>query len=389
VFARRLLDGDDLALRQFVLDALFDRPNDAPDALTPEWIDARLTAGSREDLLFAARAVGAMTGRASAKAMRTLLSHPDAEVQRVALQSAKRRPDRELIDVLVPLILSSELSYEAREAIAAIGDPAVPELERILDGERGAHAQSLAARTLGRIATPRAIEALMKLVRTSDPRLRYLGLQSMNRARADGRDPMVSRSIAHKLFLRELADYRTHLDPALRLEAKTEAELRLFAASFRESAEMALERALSALACWYEPRPLAGAFDRLRSREPRAGAPALEYLGHVLPRGVFRPVTRIFEATPPDEDEKDAGADRDDIAESIRSAWRWGDGWLRACAVRASRYSPSLDPQLFATEGNDDPIVRAEIAALSAAGSRGLGPSPNAPRTISPEGSTC
>ena len=90
----------------------------------------------------------------------------------------------------------------------------------------------------------------------------------MKRVRVDSGNPVLPRSTAHKLFLRELADYRAHLGPALCLESSAEPEVRLLATSFRESAEMALERALHALACWYEPRPLAGAFDRLRSRDP-------------------------------------------------------------------------------------------------------------------------
>ena len=366
-FARRLLDGEDVALRQYALDALFDRPHDAPDAITQQWVDARMNSDSREDLLLVARAAGVGTGGTWVQLLRTLLTHPDSEVQRVALLSAKRRPSRELIDVLIPLFLLPELSYVAREAVAAIGDPAVPELERLLGGEQGPRQQVIAGRTLGRIATPHAMAVLMKLVRSSDPRLRYLGLQGMNRARVETGMPVVPRSKAHKLFLRELADYRTNLEPALRLEGNTTAEVRLLAASFRESAEMALERGLSALACWYEQKPIAGAFDRLRSREPQAAAPAMDYLGHVLPRAVFRPVIAIFEEKSVDDEREGPAADRDEVAEAIRSAWLSGDGWLRACAVRAARFAPSLDPQLFATGGNDDPIVKAELAALAAA----------------------
>ena len=388
-FARRLLDGDDVALRQYVVDALFDRPYDAPDAITQEWIDARLNSDSREDLLLVAQAAGVGTGGSWVQLLRTLLTHPDVEVQRMALLSAKRRPSRELIDVEVPLFLLPELSYVAREAVAAIGDPAVPELERLLGGERGARQQVIAARALGRIATPRAIAALMGLARTSDPRLRYVGLQSMNRARAQTGMPVVPRSTAHKLFLRELADYRANLEPALRLEANQAPDVRLLAAGFRESAEMALERGLSALACWYEPKPLAGAFDRMRSRDHKVDAPALEYLGHMLPRAVFRPVTRIFEEEAVDGEREGAAADRDDVAEAIRAAWQWGDGWLRACAVRASRFAPSLDPQLFATGGGDDPIVSAELAALAAAGPSGLDSPLRATKAASPGGNAC
>ena len=92
-------------------------------------------------------------------------------------------------------------------------------------------------------------------------------------------------------------------------------------------------------------------------------SPALEYLGHVLPRRVFGPVSRIFEkeAKTAAEDVADAGR----LAEWIRVAWETGDAWLRACAVRASRYAPAFDRGLFATGDGGDPMVRAELDALS------------------------
>jgi hypothetical protein len=109
----------------------------------------------------------------------------------------------------------------------------------------------------------------------------------------------------------------------------------------------------------------------------------------VLPRAVFSPVTRIFEGQPAGEAREGDAEDRDEVAEPIRSAWLWGDGWLRACAVRASRYAPSLDPQLFATRGGDDPIVSAELAALAAAAGGGLDSPLRAARAAAPEGKAC
>jgi hypothetical protein len=189
--------------------------------------------------------------------------------------------------------------------------------------------------------------------------------------------PVLPRAVAHKLFLRELAAYRANLEPAARLEAHPAAEVRLLSESFRESAEMALQRGLSALASWYEPKPLAGAFDRLRSREPQAAAPALEYLGHVLPRPIFRPVTRIFEGSAAKPEPEAGDEARDDVADSIRSAWRLGDEWLRACAVRASRHAPSLDATCFASGGEDEPMVTAEIAWLLAPAPAGASARPS------------
>jgi hypothetical protein len=148
------------------------------------------------------------------------------------------------------------------------------------------------------------------------------------------------------------------------LEKHEAPEVRLLGESYHESADRALERALQALACWYDPKPLIGVHDRLKSRDLAVASPALEYLGHVLPRAVFKPVSRIFEKEamePPEE-----ASDPEQVAESIRGAWETGDAWLRACAVRASRFAPTFDRSRFATGDGGDPMVRAELEALSA-----------------------
>jgi HEAT repeat protein len=363
VLARGWLDGEDPALRQETVDALFDSPSEGRAALTLEWIDARLESGTREDLLIAARALGAMTGGASVPRLRALLTNPDVDVRRVALLSAARRPSPELLDVLLPLLLVPDLSYEARRAVTAIGAPAVPDLKRLLDGESGPRAQALAARTLAHIASPRAVGALMAIVKSRDPGLRDLGFQSLARVRVETGQPVLPRSATHKLFLRELGAYRGFLEPARSLEGNPAPEVRLLAETFYESAASALQRALGALACWYDPKPLSGAFERLRSREPGASAPALEYLGHVLPRAIFRHVSRVFEQQPAKDPER-VETKEEPIDEAIRVAWRSEDDWLRACAVRASRHAPALDPNLFATGEGNDPLVRAELEAL-------------------------
>jgi hypothetical protein len=205
----------------------------------------------------------------------------------------------------------------------------------------------------------------MAIVKSRDPRLRDLGFQSLARVRAETGKPVLPRSAAHKLFLRELASYRGFLEPAQSLGDNPAPEVRLLADSFRESAASALQRALGALACWYEPKPLSGAFERLRSNEPGSSAPALEYLGHVLPRPIFRHVSQVFEPKLSPAPVQ-AGTEGESLAESIRIAWRSEDGWLRACAVRASRLAPDFDPGLFATGGADDPLVRAELQVLPA-----------------------
>ncbi len=361
-FARGLLDGEDDALRRFVVDALFEHPCDARAALTLRWIDARIESGTPENLVLAARALGAMSGEAIVPRLRALLTHADTDVRSAALVSTTRRPARALLDVLLPLLLESDLYYAAREAVAAIGDPAVPALLLMLDEGRGPRAQSLAARVLAQIDTRGAVDALMTLVRSQDLRLRHLGLLGLSRIRVRRGRPVLPRRMAHRLFLRELRDYRGCLDPAVALEGHPAPEVRLLADSYRESAEMALERALQALSCSYDPQPLAGAFDRLKSRDRDIVSPALEFLEHVLPRSLFRPVRLIFEEAPIPRTGQVEGSDP--LAVWIEEAWKSEDDWLRACAVRASRFLAAFDRRLFAGDGGA-PMVRDELAILN------------------------
>jgi AAA family ATP:ADP antiporter len=357
-FARELLQRSDSELRRFVVDALFERPEVASGAVTAEWVDRRLSAGTEEDLLLAARGLGSMRGAPAGERLRKLLDQPNVEIRRATLLSFARRPNRSSIGFLVDQLFVPDLALEAREAVAAIGDDAIPALRRLINGSGGPMGQSVAARTLAYIATPRAIRVLLPLVRQGDLRLRHLGLLSLARARVRAGRPILPRRLAHRFFLRELRDYRRERDSSSIHVRSDQPEVRLLAASFREGAQMALERAIAALACWYDPKPLAGVYDRLISEDRNEAAPALEYLGHALPRGIFRPVTRIFESV----EEEDSAAPGDSLPALLQAAWNSGDAWLQACTVRASRYVPEFDSSVFAGEAH--PLVRAELQSL-------------------------
>jgi len=193
-FARDLLDGDDPDLRQYVLEALWERPYEARGAVTASWVDARLKSGTREELFLAARGLGLMGGPASVTGLTTLLGNPDIEIQRAALLSAARRPSRNLLEVMLPLLLLPELNREARLAIAAIGDASVPALKELMANDSDARGQAIAARTLAEIARPRAIAALMVLVRSTDLTHRHRGLKSLARSRGVAGLPRLRRA---------------------------------------------------------------------------------------------------------------------------------------------------------------------------------------------------
>jgi ATP:ADP antiporter, AAA family len=363
-YGRSVLEGPDPRLRSFMLDAMLERPHEAPGAVTMAWIDRLMQSGSMEDRCLAARALGAVSTEGRVPRLLELLASPQVDVRRAVLQSAARRPSRQMLDPLIPLLVDPELSYDARLAIAALRNAAIPALQPYLSGVRGLRTQAQAARTLAQIATPAALRSLLTLVRSTDLTLRHLGLDSASRIRVAVGRPVMSRTRVHKLFLRELREYRQWITPS-RIIARHEApEVRLLGESYREYAEMALERGFRALACWYDPKPLSGAFERLKTQETGDDAPALEYLSHVLPRGIFRPVAALFEVPAPSVENQAEDLSRG-LAGWIVSAWRSGDAWLRACAVRASRWAPDLDPRIFESpDPETSSMVRAELKAI-------------------------
>jgi HEAT repeat protein len=360
-FARGLLEGDDEALRRRAVDALFERPHAAPGSITPEWVDRLIAAGDTEDLILAARALGAVPGSTARAGVRALLADPDVEVKRAALLSAARRPAAQLLDPVLPLLFAPELSTEARGALAAIGDPAIPGLVRFLGDEHSARARALAARALAEIGSPLAVDTLMALARSDDPGARALGFRSLSHIRVQNGRPVLARGLVHKLFLREMRHYRNWIEPTIQLAPAREPELRLLAESYAEFAEFALESAMRALACWYDPKPLSGAYQRLKSTRFDDAAPALEYLIHVLPRNVYRPIGELFESKLTRERGGETPA-AVPVADWVKTAWQSGDAWLRACAVRASRLIPEAERSWF-TDGSPSPIVEAELAA--------------------------
>jgi hypothetical protein len=349
-----------------VLAALADHPGRARRCLSAGWIDRRLRAASPAERMEAALALGSAEPSIVAPRLRVLLADSDPDVRRAALLSAARRPSRQFLDLLLPALFAAETSREAHEAMVAVGDPAVQALEPYLEGARGLREQSLAAHALADTGGRRARRLLMALARSNDPRLRHLGLTRLARMRLRTGNEVMSRGRAHHFFLRELRDCVTWNAPAHELAAHPAPEIGLLARSCLESSDMALARALQALACWYDPAPLIGAYDRLSSRDPAAVALALEYLAQILPRRLFATVEAMFDEIESDEKANAAGAvlpGEKELTHAIELAWQRGDTWLRACAVRASCLVPGIDARAFFVGGPQDAMVRAELDA--------------------------
>jgi len=277
---------------------------------------------------------------------------------------------------MLPLLTDPAVAVEARAAIAALGEAAVGPLRRMVAQSADPAQQAAAASALAAIANPGAAATLARLTRRDDLRLRHVAFRGLSRARLALGRPVLPERMAHRLFRQELHEYRALLEPWQSLRRHARPEVRLLGDSYRESADLALERAMHALASWYEPGPLYGAYERLRTGDRIAQAPALEHLTHILPRREQADVRLTFD-TLAAADEAPPGPD--ELARRVRDAWGAGDVWLRACAVRASRFAAG--PPVFVPGAGEHPLVLDELraAGVAAAAAALRPPSPHAP----------
>jgi AAA family ATP:ADP antiporter len=372
--AGRLLESDRSAVRLAALEVLRRFPALATGKVDLAWIDARIEIGTPEALIEASTALPLLAGAPAAERLRLLLDHPDREVRRAALGALAARPDPELLENALTHLTDPDVAGDAQAAVAAFGDLAVPALARQLASNASDEIKARAAAALARLGTQRAARVLKELARSSDPVARYLGFRNLNRIVAQRHRREFKPQLARRMFLRELRDYKATILPALAIPDDASPALRLLAASYEESADRAVERACRALACAHDPRPFRGVYEGLKAGSSReALGRAIEYLSQLLPYKVFRPVKVLFE-------ERDRLRERIDeapsveipqVADVVRRAWETGDAWLRACALRAARELPQFDPAEWKPVENEDPVVVAELAAVTPRGAGG------------------
>jgi len=364
--ARRLLDGDDPELRTLALETLIDRRRLLPGVVTLEWVDALVARGEEPDLVAAALGLALVRGTEADERLRLLLDRPELEVRRAALMTAARRPVPALQETLVALLRVPGLESEAREAVAALGQAAIPLLVPVLDGSQGGSARRAACDALGRIGGRGAIATLLQVVRNGDPDARFDALRALNRIRARSPRGLLKKTHALRLWQREIEEFRDHLLPGLILEEATDPRIRLLEASYLEAADRALDRACRALACYYRPEPFRSVYNYLRApASPSTAARALEFLSHLLPRRNFAPLRQVFEETRVAEET--AGAPNDgQVAGCIERAYAIGDPWLRACAVRAAQALDGRVEIRFEPRSPENPLVLEELAVTHA-----------------------
>ena len=363
---RRLLDGDDFELRMLALETLAERRRILPGVVTLDRIDAWIAIADEPSLVAAAVALSLVAGPEADERLARLLDHPLLEVRRAALLTVTKKPRPALLSRLTQHLFEPGSIAEAREAIAALGPVAIPELAKFVDGSSGGPARRAACDAIGQIGGRGGVATLLSTARSGDPDGRYDALRALNHIRARSPRGLIRKRHALRLWQREIDEFRDHLLPALILKGSTDPRIRLLEASYLESADRALDRACRALACYYRPEPFRSVYQYLKTpATPKGAARALEFLSHLLPRRNFEMLREIFEENRVAEETEGIPNDGQ-VAGCIERAYAIGDAWLRACAVRAAQALDGRVALAFAPRDPENPLVIEELAASHA-----------------------
>jgi len=265
-------------------------------------------------------------------------------VAREAIRSMGRPGGVHAIEGLVSKLADRRFRAEARYALAAIGDAAVPVLDQWIGNEN----EELAVRrripgVLGQIPSSAAVEALAGHLDHTSPALRYHVIKSLNKLRARAPHLRVPRSRIQGALGREM-DGLNGLQGAERELADVEVTPggALLLKAVREKGDQSMERVFRLLGLLYHLEDMHSAYLGLMSTRKPVRASALEYLDNVLHR---TDRDRLFAVLAPDGAERESYVEGSPgSAESTAAVSRLlesPDAWLRACAVHHAGESPS------------------------------------------------
>jgi len=277
-----LTNHGDGAMRRHAEAALDDMTSDADPTVR---IESVLAVGAIAEPHFENKLVG-------------MLYDPEPKVVRAVMQAIKRRLTRDgtnplYLPTLISLLANRRLKHDAREALAAFGESAIPALRMFMnDPEEALWVRRAIPKTISRIDSPQTVEALVdSLGNPTDSFQRRKLLEAVDSLDLDHQKPSRAQKIRHEIgvesqnYLIALADLE-----ALDTEAAEAVDNRAeepaagsYSLLVRLLAERVLEHRnnlLLLLGLIYDRRQMRDAFRGLVRQDLRANA--LEFLDNTL-----------------------------------------------------------------------------------------------------------
>jgi len=363
-----LADFPDFSVRAAVVAVLARLGNDRLEAAEPLFAAMVAEAGEpgRRTRLEAARLAERMA-LPFEDALARLLRDEDPEVARTAIRAVARSDPRPFAALLIERLAEAGLAAEARDALVAAGEDALPRLADVLADRRNASAVRRAIpAVLERIGGERAAAVLADNLLDGDAALRLRVLVALAGVR-DARPelPLDTRLVEAALGAEVLGHYRSYQVlgtlPAGPGREPVERGLR---AAMREE----LERIFRLLDLLHPRRDFRAAWVALQSGNAVIHDQALDLLESLL-----RPETKALLVPLVDPEipepqrvrlaQRLVGAPVETIEQGIEALASTGDPWLRSCAAFAigSLGLASLAPHLEAWRDDPDPLLRESV----------------------------
>jgi AAA family ATP:ADP antiporter len=267
---------------------------------------------------------------------------PSIPVIREALAAAGKRKEPTLLRDIIMRLCGPKTKSWARQALIEYGGAAVETLrEALLDSNISRDIRLSIPRTLSKIASPDAMDALLSGLNQDDGSLRYkiiLGLEEIARRLPNLRidRPIIEMAIvseARRYYRRFLTFFGLFGDG----NDRPVNDGGLLRQTLLENMEREKERVLRLLSLIYPPEDIGTATAALRSDSPAKQAQAIEFLDNLLTGDVKRHVFPLFDDAPGTERFEKflalLGLTSFDGETALQELLKQDDVWLKAATI--------------------------------------------------------
>jgi len=360
-------DFPDFSVRSAIVSFLA-RPGEAQNLETAQQILAAMVgeqgAEGQRTRLEAARLLGLLPDSFD-PLLSTLLADADTAVAREAIRSVGKLRKRRLVPDLLDRLSHHELSGEAAEALAEVGDTIVGALrDHLGDSSVAIEARREIPAILVKVGTPAAANVLMENLMESDTTLRFRIISALNKL--CGLHPEIEtdiQTLETVLAAEILGHYRSYqiLD---KISVTGDSQDQV-ATALRESIQQELERIFRLLGLLYPNLDLHAAYLGLQSKSVAVHDNALEFLDNVLK-------SQLRDMLVPLLDGKITVGERARLANrlvrakienrehAVAALVNSDDPWLKSCGAYAigTFGMKSLECELDRCLNDSDPLLR-------------------------------
>ena len=228
---------------------------------------------------------------------------PSTPVIRAALAAAGKRKDRTLLSDVIERLCCPKTKNWAREALVEYGDVAVETLRKTLLDSKISHDIRLSIpRTLSKIASPAAMDALLNGLSDEDGSLRYkiiLGVEEIARRLPNLR---IDQHVIETAIISEASRFYRRFSTFFALfedgNDRSMNDGSLLRQALLENMEREKERVLRLLSLIYRPEDIGSATTALRSGSSAKQSQAIEFLETLLSGDIKRHVFPLFDDAP-------------------------------------------------------------------------------------------